>query len=94
MPIYEFLCQSCHVPVEIMQKSTDPVPQACEKCGSGPMVKQLSLSSFALKGSGWYVTDFKGSRPAVAAGSDQTPAPAATSSTAAAPSAPAAKGAN
>ena len=60
MPIYEYLCESCHIPVEVMQKSTDPAPQACEKCGKGPMVKQLSMSSFALRGNGWYVTDFKG----------------------------------
>jgi putative FmdB family regulatory protein len=60
MPIYEYRCESCNVPVEVMQKSTDPAPAACEACGDGPMVKQLSMSSFALKGTGWYVTDFKG----------------------------------
>ena len=60
MPIYEYQCEACSVPVEIMQKSTDPAPAHCEACGKGPMVKQLSMSSFALKGTGWYVTDFKG----------------------------------
>jgi putative FmdB family regulatory protein len=60
MPIYEYQCEACHTPVEVMQKSTDPAPAQCETCGKGPMVKQLSKSSFALKGTGWYVTDFKG----------------------------------
>ena len=46
--------------IEVMQKYTDPAPTTCESCGKGPMVKQLSLSSFALKGTGWYVTDFRG----------------------------------
>ena len=60
MPIYEYRCEACEKTVEVMQKSTDPVPAQCESCGKGPMVKQLSMSSFALKGTGWYVTDFKG----------------------------------
>ena len=60
MPIYEYQCEACSLPVEIMQKSTDAAPAHCEACGKGPMVKQLSRSSFALKGTGWYVTDFKG----------------------------------
>jgi len=66
MPIYEYLCESCHKQVEVMQKFSDPAPAACEACGKGPMVKQLSMTSFALKGTGWYVTDFKGgtSKPA------------------------------
>jgi putative FmdB family regulatory protein len=60
MPIYAYRCEACEASVEVMQKSTDPAPAACEACGKGPMAKQLSLSAFALKGTGWYVTDFKG----------------------------------
>lgn len=60
MPIYEYRCEKCGVTIEIMQKISDPAPATCEKCGAGPMEKQLSRSSFALKGTGWYVTDFKG----------------------------------
>jgi putative FmdB family regulatory protein len=60
MPIYEYQCEACQSLVEVMQKSTEPAPANCEKCGKGPMIKQLSLSGFALKGTGWYVTDFKG----------------------------------
>lgn len=60
MPIYEYLCAACHAPTEIIQKASEPGPENCAKCGKGPMVKQVSLSAFSLKGSGWYVTDFKG----------------------------------
>lgn len=60
MPIYEYRCETCHASVEVMQKSTDPAPEACGRCGKGPMEKQLSLSAFSLRGTGWYVTDFKG----------------------------------
>lgn len=74
MPIYEYRCDTCEKPTEIIQKSTDPAPASCSYCGSGPMVKQLSMSSFALRGTGWYVTDFKdgsGAKPATPTTSDQ-----------------------
>jgi putative FmdB family regulatory protein len=64
MPIYEYQCDACQKITEIMQKASDPAPSSCDTCGKGPMVKQLSLSAFALKGSGWYVTDFKGGQSA------------------------------
>ncbi len=63
MPIYEYQCDTCQTISEVMQKASDPAPSSCDACGKGPMVKQLSLSAFALKGSGWYVTDFKGGQP-------------------------------
>ena len=71
MPIYEYRCEACEASLEVMQKSTDPAPEACAACGKGPMAKQLSLSAFALKGTGWYVTDFKGGSSKK---SDSTPA--------------------
>lgn len=64
MPIYEYLCEACNDQIEVMQKFTDPAPETCASCGKGPMAKQMSLSSFALKGTGWYETDFK-SKPKV-----------------------------
>jgi putative FmdB family regulatory protein len=81
MPIYEYLCEACKTQIEVMQKYTDPAPTACESCGNGPMVKQLSLSSFALKGTGWYVTDFKGTpKPAPSKDGESSAAPASTPS--------------
>ncbi|MCX6125307.1 MAG: zinc ribbon domain-containing protein [Proteobacteria bacterium] len=63
MPIYEYSCRACGHLEEILQKMSDPAPTACSQCGKGPVEKQMSLSSFALKGTGWYVTDFKGTAP-------------------------------
>lgn len=63
MPIYEYQCESCGVVEEIIQKMSDPGPAACGSCGNGPMVKLMSMTNFALKGSGWYVTDFRDKTP-------------------------------
>ena len=64
MPIYEFKCtnSSCNNIEEHFLRHSDPLPTNCEKCAS-PIEKLLSQTSFALKGSGWYVTDYKGSNP-------------------------------
>jgi len=57
MPIYEYQCESCGEIVENWQKITDPPLEKCESCG-GKMKKLISQSTFQLKGSGWYVTDY------------------------------------
>ena len=57
MPIYEFECESCGKVIEIWQKFSDAPLTACESCG-GKLHKLISYSSFHLKGSGWYVTDY------------------------------------
>jgi putative FmdB family regulatory protein len=58
MPIYEFKCTECPNTDEHLMRLSDPAPTACTACGK-PVVKVMSNSSFALKGSGWYVTDYK-----------------------------------
>lgn len=58
MPFYEYECTKCHNQVEILQKISDPPVKKCELC-SGRMRKLISQSTFHLKGSGWYVTDYK-----------------------------------
>jgi len=60
MPIYAFQCQACSHEFELMQKMSDPAPSVCPACGKPEVRKQLSAAGFQLKGSGWYVTDFKG----------------------------------
>lgn len=57
MPIYEYQCRKCNAHVEVLQKITDKPLTKCGKCG-GRLEKQWSSTSFQLKGTGWYVTDY------------------------------------
>ena len=57
MPIYEYECESCGKVMEKWQKITEAPLTTCEECG-GTLHKLVSMSSFHLKGSGWYVTDY------------------------------------
>ncbi len=75
MPIYEYKCESCGRIVEAFQKFSDDPLTSCE-CG-GSLHKMMSLNSFHLKGSGWYVTDY-----AKGKGNQSTSAGAVTSDTA------------
>lgn len=59
MPIYEYECTKCGHQTEVWQKFSDPPIEKCEACG-GRMRKLISHSTFHLKGSGWYVTDYAG----------------------------------
>ena len=54
MPIYEYVCESCGRLTETMQKMADPPPPACPECGSGPLARLVSRTTFQLKGGGWY----------------------------------------
>ncbi len=59
MPIYEYECQKCESHIEVVQKITDPPLKRCEnKSCKGKLHRLISTSSFILKGSGWYVTDY------------------------------------
>lgn len=57
MPIYEYSCTKCGKTTEAMQKMSDPPLKECPKCG-GALAKMMSSTSFVLKGSGWYATDY------------------------------------
>lgn len=57
MPIYEYQCDSCDCRFEVMQRMTESPLATCDKCG-GPVRRLISQTSFVLKGSGWYVTDY------------------------------------
>jgi putative FmdB family regulatory protein len=59
MPIYEYRCASCGFEKEYLQKLSDVPITGCESCGQPTMTKLISAAGFQLKGSGWYVTDFK-----------------------------------
>ena len=58
MPVYEYECSSCGGRFELMQKFSDPAPTACQLCKAEGVRKMLSPTSFVLKGSGWYATDY------------------------------------
>lgn len=60
MPLYEYRCSKCNNLFQLMEKiSASNESRRCPKCG-GEAKKIISLSSFHLKGGGWYVTDYKG----------------------------------
>jgi len=61
MPIYEYSCQKCGAHLEVMQKISDKPLARHSDCG-GKLVKEWSQTSFQLKGSGWYVTDYAGKK--------------------------------
>lgn len=59
MPIYEYECTHCGKVLEALQNFSDAPLTTCTVC-SGKLNKLISQSSFHLKGSGWYVTDYAG----------------------------------
>jgi putative FmdB family regulatory protein len=61
MPIYEYECTECDHVTEAIQKFSDRPLTRCKSCG-GKLHKLISHSSFHLKGSGWYVTDYAGKK--------------------------------
>ena len=74
MPIYEYQCTNCGCTLEAMQKITDQPLKLCPSC-KGQLRRLMSLTSFQLKGNGWYATDYKdkgkkdkGEKPAEAGG--------------------------
>ncbi|MFZ4757049.1 MAG: FmdB family zinc ribbon protein [Burkholderiaceae bacterium] len=59
MPIYAYRCESCGHEKDVIQKFSDTPLSICPSCGADAFRKQLTAPSFQLKGSGWYVTDFR-----------------------------------
>jgi len=88
MPIYAYRCEACGFAKDVLQKMSDAPLTECTACGKPAFKKQVTAAGFQLKGSGWYVTDFRGgqSAPAAtdtgAASSTSTAAPASTTSSA------------
>ena len=59
MPIYAYKCASCGHAKDVLQKMSDTPLSVCPACGEASFQKQLTAAGFQLKGSGWYVTDFR-----------------------------------
>jgi putative FmdB family regulatory protein len=92
MPIYAYRCSTCGHAKDVLQKMSDPVLTVCPECGASTFVKQVTAAGFQLKGSGWYVTDFRGGdKPQAAKPADGAQADAPKTDTAAPASAPTAK---
>ena len=101
MPIYAYRCDECGFSKDVLQKISDPVLTTCLSCGQPAFKKQVTAAGFQLKGSGWYVTDFRGGKtpatgtaPAAGAapanGATASPAAASTPADSSTPAAPAA----
>ena len=59
MPIYEYQCNGCGSKHEFIQKFSESPKRKCPSCGKSRLRKLVSAAAFHLKGSGWYVTDFR-----------------------------------
>ena len=59
MPIYAYRCSACGHAQDVLRKVSDPPLTVCPACGAATFVKQVTAAGFQLKGSGWYVTDFR-----------------------------------
>lgn len=87
MPIYEYQCTACGHELEALQKFSDEPLLTCPECSKDTLQKLVSASSFHLKGTGWYATDFRDKgkpKPASDAGAaaekTDVPAPSTDSS--------------
>lgn len=59
MPIYEYECTKCGHRLEALQKASEAPLKKCPECNRSTLEKLVSATSFQLKGTGWYATDFK-----------------------------------
>lgn len=64
MPIYAYRCTACGHAKDVLQKLSDAPLSLCPSCGAAAFTKQVTAAGFQLKGSGWYVTDFRGGNQA------------------------------
>ena len=68
MPIYAYRCEACGFAKDVLQSMSAAPLTDCASCGKPEFRKQVTAASFQLKGSGWYVTDFRnGETPATKA---------------------------
>ena len=75
MPIYAYRCEACGHAKDVLQKVSDPLLTVCPACGADAFKKQVTAAGFQLKGSGWYVTDFRGDAKAGKPAADGTAVP-------------------
>lgn len=80
MPIYAYRCEACGFAKDVLQKISDEPLTDCPSCGQAQFTKQITAAGFQLKGSGWYVTDFRGGSNGSATNSTNSTSSASNSS--------------
>lgn len=60
MPLYEYKCEACSKHFEVLQKFSDAPLEVHAECGKGPVTRLISPPALQFKGSGFYITDYKG----------------------------------
>ncbi|MFA7505776.1 MAG: FmdB family zinc ribbon protein, partial [Burkholderiaceae bacterium] len=60
MPIYAYRCDDCGFEKDVLQKFSDAPLSDCPQCHKPAFNKMVTAAAFQLKGTGWYVTDFRG----------------------------------
>ncbi|WP_228856083.1 FmdB family zinc ribbon protein [Desulfomarina profundi] len=79
MPVYEYECRECENVFEVQQRISDDPLTHCPEC-DGPVRKLVSMSSFQLKGGGWYADGYSSvSGSAKNSKKTENPAPACQS---------------
>jgi putative FmdB family regulatory protein len=79
MPIYAYRCEACGFAKDALQKISDAPLTDCPECGKPELRKQVTAAGFQLKGTGWYVTDFRGGANGSPGGNTTAPAKAESS---------------
>ena len=59
MPIYEYQCRDCGHKLTAKQRISEPPLATCPDCQTDSLQRLISQTSFVLKGSGWYASDYK-----------------------------------
>ena len=59
MPIYPYICGACGNEYDKLQKVSDEPDKQCPECGEDSVRRKVTAAAFHLKGTGWYVTDFR-----------------------------------
>lgn len=73
MPIYAYRCEACGFAKDVLQKMSEDPLTVCPECQQASFKKQITAAGFQLKGSGWYVTDFRGGAGASNSNSTSNP---------------------
>ena len=74
MPIYAYRCTDCGHEFDVLQKVSDAPLTECPACQRPALTKKVTAAGFQLKGSGWYVTDFRDKAAAKKAADSGEPA--------------------